>query len=42
MFILRIDQVKEDEMGRECRRNGEKRIAFRILMRKPEGKGPLG
>jgi hypothetical protein len=36
------DQVKEDEMGRECSMNGEKRNAYRILVGKPEGKRPLG
>jgi hypothetical protein len=30
--------VNEDEMGRACSTNGEKRNAYR----KPEGKGPLG
>jgi hypothetical protein len=29
-------------MGRACRTNGEKRIAYRILVGKPEGKRPLG
>jgi hypothetical protein len=29
-------------MGRACSKNGEKRNAFRILVRKPEGKRPLG
>jgi hypothetical protein len=32
----------EDEMGRECRMNGEKRNAYRVLVGKPEGKRPLG
>jgi hypothetical protein len=36
------DQVKEDEMGRECSTNGENRNAYRILVGKPEGKRPLG
>jgi hypothetical protein len=36
------DQVKEDEMGRACSMNGEKRCAYRILVGKPEGKRPLG
>jgi hypothetical protein len=36
------DQLKEDEMGRECSTNGEKRNAYRTLVGKPEGKRPLG
>jgi hypothetical protein len=37
-----IKEVKEVEMGRARSTNGEKRIAYRILVRKPEGKRPLG
>jgi hypothetical protein len=33
---------KEDEMGRACSTNREKRNAYRILVGKPEGKRPLG
>jgi hypothetical protein len=29
-------------MGRACSTNGVKRNAYRILVRKPEGKRPLG
>jgi hypothetical protein len=29
-------------MGRACSTNGEKRHAYRILVGKPQGKGPLG
>jgi hypothetical protein len=29
-------------MARACTTNGEKRNAYRILVGKPEGKGPLG
>jgi hypothetical protein len=29
-------------MGRECSTNGEKRNAYRIFVRKSEGKTPLG
>jgi hypothetical protein len=35
------EQVKEDEMGRACTTNGEKRNAYGILVGKPEGKRPL-
>jgi hypothetical protein len=31
------DQVREDEIGRACSMNGEKRNACRILVAKPEG-----
>jgi hypothetical protein len=31
-----------DEMGRACSTNGEKRNAYMILVGKPEGKRPLG
>jgi hypothetical protein len=34
--------VKENEMGRSCSTNGEKRNAYRILVGKPERKRPLG
>jgi hypothetical protein len=36
------DQVKENEMGRVCSTNGAKRNAYRISVRKTEGKRPLG
>jgi hypothetical protein len=36
------DEVKEDEIGRACSTNREKRNAYRILMGKPDGKRPLG
>jgi hypothetical protein len=31
-IIIRMNQVKEDEMGRACSTNGKKRNAYRILM----------
>jgi hypothetical protein len=34
-------QLKEDEMGRGCSTNGEKRNAYRISVGKPEGKRPV-
>jgi hypothetical protein len=36
------DQIKKDYMGRACSTNGAKRNAYRILVRKPERKRPLG
>jgi PAS domain-containing protein len=34
--------VKEDEMGRTCSMNAQNRNVYRILVRKPDGKRPLG
>jgi hypothetical protein len=34
--------LKEDEMGRACITNEEKRNTYRILVGKPEGKRSLG
>jgi hypothetical protein len=34
--------VKEDEMKGECSTNGEKMIAYRLLMGKPRGDRSLG
>jgi hypothetical protein len=33
--------VKEDKMGRACSTNVERRNAYRLLVRKPEGKRSL-
>jgi hypothetical protein len=41
-FFVHNDQVKEDEMGRACSTTGVKRYVYRILVRKPEGKRPIG
>jgi hypothetical protein len=43
-FVLcaKGNQVEEDETGGPCSTNGEKRNAYRLLLRKPEGKRPLG
>jgi hypothetical protein len=35
-------QVKEDERGRACSTNVERRNAYRMLVGKPEGKRPVG
>jgi hypothetical protein len=37
-----MDEVKEDEMDMACNKKGEARNAYRIFVRKPEGKRPLG
>jgi hypothetical protein len=43
IFIYVISaSCKEDEMGRACSTNGEKRNAYRILVGKSEGKRPRG
>jgi hypothetical protein len=39
---VQLEQVKENEMSRECGTNGAKRNAYRILVGKLEGKRPLG
>jgi hypothetical protein len=36
------NRVEEDDVGGACRRNGEKRNAYRLFVGKPEGKRPLG
>jgi hypothetical protein len=36
------DQVNEDEKAGHAARMGEKRIAYKLLVGKPEGKRPLG
>jgi hypothetical protein len=35
-------QIEKNEMGGACSMYGEKRGAYRVLMRKPEGRRPLG
>lgn len=40
--IIRMYQLKRDEMDRACRTLGEKLNAYRILVGKPEEKRPLG
>ena len=37
------DQIENNEMGGECSTyGGERRGVYRVLVRKPEGKRPLG
>jgi hypothetical protein len=36
-----IRMIKEDEMGKACSTNGEKRNLYGILVGKPEGRRPL-
>jgi hypothetical protein len=35
-------KVKEDDMGKVCSTSGEKRNAYMLLVREPEGKRALG
>jgi hypothetical protein len=37
-----VNNNEEDEMGRACSTNREKRNAYKILVGNPEGKRPLG
>jgi hypothetical protein len=37
---LHNEVLQEDEMGRACSNNGEKRNAYRLLVEKPGGKTP--
>jgi hypothetical protein len=36
------DKTKKTEVGRACSTYGERRGAYRVLVRKPEGRRPLG
>jgi hypothetical protein len=36
------NKIEKNEMGGACRRYGEKRDAYRILVGRPEGSTPLG
>jgi hypothetical protein len=40
--LIGTHQLLEDEMGRACSSNGEKRNACMLLVGKPEGKRPVG
>jgi hypothetical protein len=42
LLCLFHNQIEEEEMGRACGMNGEKRNAYRLFVGKPEGKRPLG
>jgi hypothetical protein len=39
--MIKYDQVKEDEMGKACSTNGERRNVYRLLVGKTERKKPL-
>jgi hypothetical protein len=36
------EQIEKNEMGGACSTHGERRVACRVLVWKPEGKRPLG
>jgi hypothetical protein len=36
------DQIKANEVGRACGTHGKREIVYKVLVRKPEGKRPLG
>jgi len=36
------DKIEKNEMGGACSTYGERRIVYKDLVRKPEGKRPLG
>jgi len=36
------DNIEKNEMGRACSTMGERKGVYRVLVGKPEGKGPLG
>jgi hypothetical protein len=36
------DKIEKNEMGGACSAVGEERGVYRVLVRKPEGKRPLG
>jgi hypothetical protein len=40
--ILLCNQIDKNEKSEACDSYGERRVAYRVLVRKPEGKRPLG
>jgi len=36
------DQIEKNETGGTCSTYGERRVVYRVLVRKPEGKRSLG
>jgi hypothetical protein len=42
IFGRKRAEVTENNMGRACSTNGEKKNAYRILVENPEGKRPVG
>jgi hypothetical protein len=40
--LINTHKIKENEMDRACGTYGENRNAYRVVVRKSEGKSPLG
>jgi hypothetical protein len=40
--IVRVIKIEKNEMGGACSSNGDRRGMYRVLVRKSEGKRPLG
>jgi hypothetical protein len=40
--IIRMIQIRKNEMGRVCSMYGERGGAYRILVGRPEGRRPFG
>jgi hypothetical protein len=42
LYINNLNTVKDDKMDGACSTNGENRNVYRLLVGRPEEKGPLG